>query len=126
MQHYETIFILTPVLTEEQVKTAIKKYVDFLKKNKANIVHEESWGLRKLAYPIQKKDNGYYYIIEFKSESSFINTLETEFKRDTNILRYLTVKLNEHGVAYNEKRRAEMKSKKPTEKEKKEKVNQEA
>ncbi len=55
MNQYETVFILTPVLSDEQMKEAVKKYQDFLKEQGAEIVHEEHWGMRKLAYPIQKK-----------------------------------------------------------------------
>ena len=105
MNQYETVFILTPVLSEEQMKEAVKKYEDHLTGAGAEIVHEENWGMRKLAYPIQKKSTGFYQLIEYKSEGNVIADVETELKRDERILRFLTVKLDKHAVAYNEKKR---------------------
>ena len=105
MNQYETVFILTPVLSEEQMKEAVKKYEDHLAKAGAEIVHEEHWGMRKLAYPIQKKSTGFYQLIEYKAEGTVIADVETELKRDERVLRFLTVKLDKHAVAYNEKKR---------------------
>ena len=105
MNQYETVFILTPVLSEDQMKEAVKKYEDHLAKAGAEIVHEEHWGMRKLAYPIQKKSTGFYHLIEFKAEGEVIANVETELKRDERVLRFLTVKLDKHAVAYNEKKR---------------------
>ena len=105
MNQYETVFILTPVLSEDQMKEAVKKYEDHLAKAGAEIVHEEHWGMRKLAYPIQKKSTGFYQLIEYKAEGNVIADVETELKRDERILRFLTVKLDKHAVAYNEKKR---------------------
>jgi small subunit ribosomal protein S6 len=101
---------MTPVLSDDQVKEAVKKYLALLKENGAEIVFEESWGLKKLAYPIQKKNNGFYHLIEFAAEGTVISTLETAFKRDEKLIRFLTVKLDKHAVAYNEKKRAQKKS----------------
>ncbi len=109
MNQYETVFIMTPVLSDEQMKEAVKKYQDFLKEKGAEIVHEEHWGLKKLAYPIQKKSTGFYHLIEFKNEGEIIRDLEIAFKRDERILRFLTVKLDKHAVAYNEKKRKKAK-----------------
>ena len=105
MNQYETVFILTPVLSDEQMKEAVKKFEDILTKNGAEIVFEDFWGMRKLAYPIQKKSSGFYQLIEFKAEGNVIETIETELKRDERVLRFLTVKLDKHAVAYNEKKR---------------------
>lgn len=105
MNQYETVFIVTPVLSEEQMKEAVKKYQEFLKDNGAEIVHEEHWGMRKLAYPIQKKSTGFYHLVEFRNEGKLIADLETQLKRDERIIRFLTVKLDKHAVAYNEKKR---------------------
>ena len=102
MNQYETVFILTPVLSDEQMKEAVKKFEDILTKNGAEIVFEDFWGMRKLAYPIQKKSSGFYQLIEFKAEG---NVIETELKGDERVLRFLTVKLDKHAVAYNEKKR---------------------
>ena len=105
MNQYETVFILTPVLSDEQMKEAVKKYEDQLTSRGAEIVHEENWGMRKLAYPIQKKSTGFYQLIEYKAEGTVIADVETELKRDERILRFLTVKLDKHAIAYNEKKR---------------------
>ena len=105
MNQYETVFIVTPVLSEDQMKEAVKKYQEYLKDNGAEIIHEEHWGMRKLAYPIQKKSSGFYHLIEFRSEGNLISELETQLKRDERIMRFLTVKLDKHAVAYNEKKR---------------------
>ncbi len=105
LKNYETVFIMTPVLSDEQMKEAVSKFQKLLKDKGAEIVHEDHWGLRKLAYPIQKKTSGFYHLIEFKSEGSLINDLEVAFKRDERIIRFLTVALDKHAVAYNEKKR---------------------
>ena len=102
---YETVFILTPVLSEAQMKEAVQKFKDLLKDHNAELVHEEHWGLKKLAYPIQKKSTGFYHLFEYKAEGDIIESLETEMKRDERMLRFLTVKLDKHAIAYNEKKR---------------------
>ncbi|MGX8713161.1 MAG: 30S ribosomal protein S6 [bacterium] len=106
VKQYETVFIATPVLSEEQMKETVKKYIDLLTSKGAEIVYENNWGMRKLAYPIRKKTTGFYYLIEFKAEGSVINDLEVAYKRDERLLRFLTVSLDKHAVAYNEKKRA--------------------
>lgn len=105
VKQYETVFIMTPVLSDEQIKETVGKYQTLLKESGAEIVDENNWGMRKLAYPIQKKTSGYYYLIEFKAEGSLIAKLETAYKRDERLLRFLTVSLDKYAVAYNEKKR---------------------
>ena len=106
MNQYETVFIMNPVLTEEQVKETVGKFEQVLKENSAEIVFQNNWGLKKLAYPIQKKTSGFYHLIEFKAPAPLIAKLETEFKRDERIMRFLTVKLDKYAVIYNESRRS--------------------
>ena len=106
MNHYETVFILTPVLSDVQIKEAVKKYHDFIVDNGGEIVHEEDWGLKKLAYPIQKKTTGFYHLIEFKADPTFIAKLEIQYRRDERIIRFLTFALDKHSIAYSERRRA--------------------
>jgi small subunit ribosomal protein S6 len=96
---------MTPVLSEDQMKETVKKYQELLKSKGAEIIFEENWGLRKLAYPIQKKSTGFYYLIEYKTEGDLIYQLELTMKRDERIMRFLTVKLDKHAVIYNEKKR---------------------
>jgi small subunit ribosomal protein S6 len=102
---YETVFILTPVLSEEQMKEAVDKFRKILTDNGAMVVFENNWGLRKLAYPIQKKTTGFYYLIEFKAPGDAIAKLEVEYKRDERVMRFLTIALDKHAIAYNEKKR---------------------
>ena len=106
VKQYETVFIATPVLSEEQMKETVKKYTDFLTNKGAEIVYTNNWGMRKLAYPIKKKSSGFYYLIEFKAEGNVIADLEVAYKRDERLLRFLTVSLDKHAIAYNEKKRA--------------------
>lgn len=104
-KQYETVFILTPVLSEIQVRDAVDKFRAILAENGAAMVHEEDWGLRKLAYSIQKKNSGFYHLLEYTAPGTAIDVLETEFRRDERVIRFLTVALDKHAIAYNEKRR---------------------
>ena len=106
LNNYETVFILTPVLSEDQMKDAVGKFKEFLTTHGAEIVNEEIWGLKKLAYPIQHKSTGFYNLFEFKAEPSVIAKLETAYKRDEKVMRFLTVALDKHAVAYNTKRKS--------------------
>jgi small subunit ribosomal protein S6 len=106
---YETVFILTPVLSEEQAKETVAKFKDLLKNGGAKVHHEEDWGLRKLAYPIQKKSTGFYHLLEFECEGSLIADLELAFRRDERVIRFLTVKMDKHAMAYAERRRGKSK-----------------
>ena len=112
LKQYETVFIATPVLSESQMKEAVAKYIDLIKENGGEVVYEEDWGLKQLAYPIQHKTSGFYYLIEFKATPDFVSTLETQYHRDERIIRFLTVALDKHAVAYSEKRRAGKQEKK--------------
>jgi len=105
MKNYETVFILTPVLSEEQMKDTVQKFIKILKDGKANIINEEQWGLRKLAYPIQHKSTGFYNLVEFEAEPDLVSKVETEFRRDEKIMRFLTTALDKHALTYNERRR---------------------
>ena len=102
---YETVFILTPVLSEGQAKEAVKKVKGLIKEASGKVHHEEDWGMRKLAYPIQKKSTGFYHLLEFEVEPDFIEKMETEFRRDERIIRFLTVKMDKHHVSFAESRR---------------------
>lgn len=112
LRNYETVFILNPVLSDEQTKEAVSKFTDHLKANGAEIVAEESWGLKKLAYPIQKKKSGFYFLVEFKGESNLTAGLEVLLKRDERVMRFLTVALDKHAIAYAGKRREKLNTKK--------------
>ncbi len=105
LKNYETVFIMTPVLSDELMKETVTKFKKILTDNGAILVHEGNWGLRKLAYPIQKKSTGFYYLIEFQAPGELINKLEVEYKRDERIMRFLTTVLDKHAVAYNIKKK---------------------
>ncbi len=108
--HYETVFIVTPVLSEVQMKEAVQKFRSLITDEGAKIVHEEDWGLRKLAYPIQKKSTGFYYLIEFKGAGTLIEKLEVQYRRDERIIRFLTFKMEKFAVEYAEKKRKQKES----------------
>ena len=105
IKQYETVFIATPVLSDTQMKEAVAKYVKLITDNGGEVVYQEDWGLKQLAYPIQHKTSGFYYLIEFKAAPEFIATLETQYHRDERIIRFLTVAMDKHAVAYAEHRR---------------------
>ena len=115
LKQYETVFIMTPVLSDEQMKETVDKYQKFLISRNAEIVYEDNWGLRKLAYQIQKKTTGFYHLIEFRAEPELIRDFEVMFKRDERILRFLTIVLDKHSLAYNEKKRNKAKTEKQKE-----------
>lgn len=105
-KQYETVFILTPILSEAQMRDAVEKFRTLITENGGSLVHEENWGLRKLAYPIQKKNTGYYTVFEYSSaDGAVVDVLETEFRRDERVMRFLTIALDKHSLAYNEKKR---------------------
>ena len=105
-KNYETVFILTPVLSEQQMKDAVAKFVKTLTDQGATIVNEELWGLRELAYTIANKTTGFYNLVEFEAPATAIKVLETEYRRDERVIRFLTTVLDKHALAYNEKRRS--------------------
>src|SRR5687767_8081589 len=105
IKNYESIFILTPLLNETQVQETVAKFTQVLKENSADIIHEENWGLRKLAYPINKKSTGFYYLIEFTAPGTVVDALELAYRRDERVVRFLTTVLDKHAVSYNARRR---------------------
>ena len=105
MNQYETVFILTPVLSDEQMKETVAKFKKLLTDNGAEILNEEAWGLKKMAYAIDKKSTGFYTLLEFKAEPTIVNTLETGYRRDEKVIRYMTLRLDKYAAQYAEKRR---------------------
>ncbi|GGH25109.1 30S ribosomal protein S6 [Sphingobacterium alkalisoli] len=106
MQQYESVIILTPLLSEDAAKETIAKFKSILTEGGAEIIAEDNWGLRKLAYPIQKKSTGFYHLTEFKAPGELIKKLELEYKRDERVMRFLTISLDKHAIAYSEKKRS--------------------
>lgn len=111
-KQYETIFILTPVLSDEQTKEAVNSYKKLLKEHNVKIVHEESWGLKKLAYQIKKKNTGYYHLFQIEAPGEAIQHIETAYKRDERVLRYLTVHLDKYALLYADRRKGKLANKK--------------
>ena len=105
LNHYEAVFILTPVLSDVQMKEAVDKFKAVLTDNGGVITNEENWGMRKLAYPIQKKSTGFYSLLQFDVEPTVIATLEIQFRRDERVLRFLTFRLDKYAYEYAEKRK---------------------
>lgn len=114
-RHYETVFILTPVLSQIKVEETAERVQNFLKEKNAIIEYHESWGLKKLAYSINNKMTGYYELIQFqidytKASKNIISDLELNFKRDEKVIRFLTVKLDKYALVYAKKRIQKIKS----------------
>ncbi|KGI59684.1 ribosomal protein S6 [Prevotella sp. DNF00663] len=105
MNRYETVFILTPVLSDEQMKETVAKFKKLLTDNGAEILNEEAWGLKKMAYAIEKKSTGFYCLLEFNAEPTIVDTLETGYRRDEKVIRFITVKLDKYAAEYAEKRK---------------------
>ncbi|MDB5272744.1 MAG: rpsF [Chitinophagaceae bacterium] len=105
LKQYETVFILTPVLSDQQMKDTALKFKQILLDQGAQIVNEESWGLKKLAYTIDHKNTGFYHLLQFEADPQVIKTFEVEFRRDERVMRFLTVSLDKYALAYSKKRK---------------------
>ncbi|MEO6136814.1 MAG: 30S ribosomal protein S6 [Ginsengibacter sp.] len=105
MQNYELMVIFTPVLSEEEYKAAQKKFTSFLTENGGEVVHENAWGLKSLAYPIQKKTTGLYWVLEYKASTDFNEKLKTQLLRDESVIRHMYTVLDKYAVEYNTKKR---------------------
>jgi small subunit ribosomal protein S6 len=101
MQNYELMVIFTPVLSEEEYKAAQKKFTSFLTENEGQAVHENAWGLKSLAYPIQKKTTGLYWVLEYTAPSDFNEKLKVQLLRDESVLRHMFTALDKYAVVYN-------------------------
>jgi small subunit ribosomal protein S6 len=102
---------MNPVLSDEQVRETVKKFIDYLKSKKATISNEENWGLKKLKYVIQKKKTGFYYLIEFQADGSIIGNFEVEFQRDERVIRWQTIRLDKFAMEYADRRRKKLNEK---------------
>ena len=102
---YETVFILTPVLSDVQMKDTVDKFVNLLKEEGADVINVENWGLKKMAYAIEKKTTGFYVLVEFKADPTLIKKFEVEIRRDEKVMRFLTTVLDKHAIVYAERRR---------------------
>ena len=106
MNNYELMVIFTPVLSEEEFKSAQKKYASLVQSVKGEVIYENPWGLKSLAYPIQKKTTGLYWVLEFTAPPEFNEKLKVQLLRDESVLRHLVTKLDKYAVEYNAKKRS--------------------
>ena len=106
MQNYELMVIFTPVLSEEDYRSAQKKFASLVTDNGGEVVHDNPWGLKSLAYPIQKKTTGLYWVMEYKAPSDFNEKLKIQLLRDDNVMRHMFTALDKYAVEYNTKKRS--------------------
>ena len=92
MRHYENLVIVKPTLTQEELAQEIKAVEEVITANGGEIVATDTMGMRKLAYPIQKNERGYYHVIYYTVAPSAINEIERRFRINENLLRFMTVK----------------------------------
>ena len=110
MPNYELMVIFTPVLSEEEYKAAQNKFSTLVTENEGEVVHEKAWGLKSLAYPIQKKTTGLYWVLEYKAPTDFNEKLKTQLLRDESVIRHMFTVLDKYAVEYNAKKRNGVKS----------------
>ena len=106
MNHYELMVIFTPVLSDDDFKSAQKKYKKFIEDNKGTVIDSNPWGLKSLAYPIKKKTTGIYWVVEFEASAEFNEKLKIQLLRDENVMRHMITKLDKYAVEYNAKKRS--------------------
>jgi len=92
MNCYETLFVVKPTLTDEETAAQIAKIKDVLAKEGAELLATNDMGMRKLAYPVQKNDRGYYTVLFYKAEGTVISELERNLKINEDVIKFLTVK----------------------------------
>ncbi len=105
IQNYEMVLIFTPVLAEEDFKAAQKKFTSLIKEHGGEIEHENAWGLRSLAYPIQKKTTGLYYLVEYNAPTDLNAKLETQLNRDETVMRHMITHLDKFALEYTKRKR---------------------
>ncbi len=105
LRDYELMVIFTPVLAEDDYKTAQKRYADYVKEKGGKIIHQNAWGLRSLSYPIEKKTTGLYWVLEYQATPDMNNDMEVQMNRDEAVMRHMITKLDKYAVEYNAKKR---------------------
>lgn len=106
MNNYELMVIFTPVLSDDEFKGAQRKFTAMVADNGGRLVAENAWGLKSLAYPIQKKTTGLYWVCEYQAPSDFNEKLKVQLLRDESVLRHMTTRLDKYAVEYNNKKRS--------------------
>ena len=116
MSNYELMVIFTPVLSEEEFKTAQKKFETLVTENGGEITHSNPWGLKSLAYPIAKKTTGLYWVMEYSAPTSFNEKLKIQLLRDESVMRHMFTVLDKYAVEYNSRKRSGVKHFEPSQK----------
>jgi small subunit ribosomal protein S6 len=106
MNNYELMVIFTPVLSEDDFKSAQKSYEALVKDNGGQVMHSNPWGLKSLAYPVNKKTTGLYWVMEFSAPSSFNEKLKIQLLRDEKVMRHMFTALDKYAVEYNARKRS--------------------
>jgi len=96
MTCYETLFVIKPTLTEEEIATQVAKIKDILSKEGAELSATNNMGMRKLAYPVDKHNRGHYTVLFYKAEGSLITELERNLKISEDVIKFLTVKYSKN------------------------------
>ncbi len=92
MRYYETLFVLKPTLTEEETQARFNFIKEVIEKNGGEVAGHEDFGVRRLAYPIQKFERGHYFVIYFKAPSQTVRELERIYRITEDVIRFLTIK----------------------------------
>ncbi len=106
MQNYELMVIFTPVLSDDDYKGAQKKFTSLISESGGEVLNEKPWGLKSLAYPINKKTTGLYWVVEYKAPSDFNEKLKIQLLRDDHVMRHMFTALDKYAVEYNERKRS--------------------
>jgi len=106
MNNYELMVIFTPVLSEEEFKSAQAKFAALVKENGGTVTHTNPWGLKSLAYPIAKKTTGLYWVMEYSAPTIFNEKLKTQLLRDESVMRHMYTALDKYAVEYNGRKRS--------------------
>jgi small subunit ribosomal protein S6 len=95
MRHYELVFVLKPTLSEEELNGKVETIQNLIKDNQGEIYNFEKWGRKNLAYPIQKFNSGYYYLINYKTANNKLpGILEYNLRINEDVIRFLNMKIH--------------------------------
>ncbi|MEM8639988.1 MAG: 30S ribosomal protein S6 [Cyanobacteria bacterium P01_G01_bin.54] len=101
-RNYEMMYVLRPDLSEEQTQNAIAKYNDLLTELGGSDIQADVWGRRRLAYPIQKFQDGIYVLLRYTAEGQQVAPLERAMRLGEEVIRYLTIKLDKKAAEASE------------------------
>lgn len=100
MRLYETVFIISPDLGEEEVKEWVERILGIISTKKGEIVSVENWGKKRLAYEVKRQRYGTYILIHFRADREALNEVERIYKMSEAIIKYLIIRINEKQLAY--------------------------